>query len=208
MAWNRFKLEEKVPPGRSAKIRRDVAGKEVGDATGLRVAAEMKPCRDCGKPASPGHIYCPECLGKGAERMRRLRRTRREKNLCEQCGAEVAPESRLCGECLRRAADWSQRFRMRRREAGLCVICGKPVEPQPDGNLPPLCRQHDREARRRRTEVYWDRRSKGLCVTCGLPVEKGENGRPLFARCEKCRQRLNESRLRGKLGLLRMKRRF
>jgi predicted amidophosphoribosyltransferase len=182
--------------------------KKVGDEAGLRAAEVVRPCRDCGRPASPGHTYCPECLDKGAERMRRLRRTRREKNLCEQCGAEVAPENRLCGKCLRRAADWSQRFRMRRREAGLCVICGEPVEPQPDGSLPPLCRQHDHKARERRAEVYWDRRSQGLCVTCGLPVEKGESSGPLFARCERCRKRLNESKLRGKLGLPQIKRRF
>lgn len=200
--------EGEVLPGRSEEIWRDVAGKKIGDATGLRASQEIRPCRDCSQPASPGHTYCRDCLSKGAERMRRLRRIRREKNLCEQCGAEVASGNRLCGECLRRAADWSQRFRTRRREAGLCVICGKPVEPQPDGSLPSLCRQHDRETRKRRAEVYWDRRSQGLCVTCGLPVEKDENGRPLFARCRECRERISESKLRGKLGLPRLKKRF
>lgn len=200
--------EGEVPPGRSAKIRRDVAGKEVGDAAGLRASQEIRPCRDCGRPASPGHTYCRDCLGKSAERMRRLRRIRREKNLCEQCGAEIPAGPRLCEKCSESARARSLRLRTRRRETGLCVICGKPVEPRPNGALPPYCREHDYEAHKQRLDRYWDRRSQRLCVTCGLPVERDENGRLLFARCERCRERISESKLRGKLGLPRLKKRF
>jgi hypothetical protein len=100
--------EGEVPPRRSEEIRRDVAGKEAGDEAGFRVAAEIKSCRDCGKPASPGHTYCPECLDKGAEQMRRLRRTRREKTCASSAArrslpgrafARSAPKTRGPGVC-------------------------------------------------------------------------------------------------------------
>ena len=59
------------------------------------------------------------------QRIRDLRRRRRERGLCEDCGETATPGRRKCDR--HRAADSAKtaRWQARRHARGLCIYCGK-----------------------------------------------------------------------------------
>lgn len=162
-------------------------------------------CRDCGRPAVPGHVYCQKCLKQVNRGTRKVRDARKEKGICERCGENPVFKAGHCESCYRESLARNLNRRDRLREEGLCLLCEQPVEPRPNGFVPPYCREHEREVYGRRRKVYWERRVNRLCVWCGKPLAPGDEG---FAYCAECRERRRENKTRRKLGLPPLRKKF
>lgn len=119
-------------------------------------------CVCCGaREAIKGRVYCPDC--RDAQRYSEAVRIERRKaaGICIVCGSRpAAPGKTRCEECSRKN---NQRIRgtiERRRAAGVCIGCGRKLSTDSLYKNCPICREKQRQYRRRYKEQQRERTVK------------------------------------------------
>lgn len=131
-----------------------------------RLKAQGK-CPGCGKINDrPDKTYCTECKEKRTEQSRLNRDFYKANGLCSLCGKyKVFGDEKRCPECRAKEANYGSKKREKDRE-------------------------HIREYQRNRYHEKMQRCNENhLCTKCKAKLPNDYK----YKRCEKCRQRINES---------------